>query len=331
MPKGTNFLLRYQQWIIALAVIVFLAFAILFHPQPLEYWLEFWWMVPIFFILSLIANTAGISGAALFVPFFILIFPLIAGYELSAVETVRLGLITESFGLSSSALAFFAFRQIDVKLATKIIMWVLPFVTIGALVTVFIPDSILYIVVAIMLMVAALLLIYGKEISRKRKREDARDTVSYGTDDPSAVVVERSDKEGRKYSYCITKTGNRERNFAYSLGGFFQGAAGFGIGELGVISMILTHIPVRIAIGTSHLIVAVAAITASLIHVFFVVNESGTSSIPWNILVMTVPTVVIAGQLSPYVASKIPVKYLQSFVTILFVVIAGALVLLATN
>lgn len=205
------------------------------------------------------------------------------------------------------------------------------FVTIGALVTVFIPDSILYIVVAIMLMVAALLLIYGKEISIKRKHEDARNMISYSVDDPTAVVVESSDKEGRKYSYCITKTGNRERNFAYSLGGFFQGAAGFGIGELGVISMILTHIPVRIAIGTSHLIVAVAAITASLIHVIFAVNESGAASLPWNILAMTVPTVVIAGQLSPHIASKIPAKYLQTFVTILFVVIAGALVLLATD
>lgn len=331
MSKRVNFLMRYQHLIVALAVIIFLVLALALNNQPLEYWLEFWWMVPIFFILSLVANTAGISGAALFVPFFILLFPLIAGYELSAVETVRLGLITESFGLSSSALAFLAFRQIDVKLASKIIMWVLPFVTIGALVTVFIPDSILYVVVAIMLMVAALLLIYGKEISRKREHEDARDTVSYDADDPTAIVVERSDKEGRKYSYCITKTGNRERNFAYSLGGFFQGAAGFGIGELGVISMILTHIPIRIAIGTSHLIVAVAAITASLIHVFFAVNESGAASLPWNILVMTVPAVVLAGQLSPHLTSKIPVKYLQTFITILFVAIAGALVLLATN
>ena len=54
----------------------------------------------------------------------------------------------------------------------------------------------------------------------------------------------------------------------YSIGGTFQGLAGFGVGELGIISMLGSKIPVRVAIGTNHIVVASTAILASVVHVF---------------------------------------------------------------
>jgi hypothetical protein len=105
-----------------------------------------------------------------------------------------------------------------------------------------------------------------------------------------------TDRDGKTYKYC--RTGYRKRFFGYGFGGVFQGLAGFGIGELGIVSMVITKIPVRVAIGTSHLIVALTAIVASLTHI----SQSLARNIetPWNIVFMTVPAVII-GVRSPHI------------------------------
>ncbi len=331
MFKKNSFLLRHQRLVVLLAVIIFISAIILLNDQSSSYWLEYFWLLPVAFVISLIANTAGISGAALFVPFFIIIFPLIAGWEISAIDTVRLGLVTESFGLSSSALAFIGFGLIDMRLALKTIVWALPFVIIGAVLTTFIPESVLYIMIAVLLVIAAFLMRYGKEMTHRRQIEHKKSKVSYPLENPGDIKIKRKDKDGTSYEYCITKSGSRKRLISYGIGGFFQGAAGFGIGELGVISMIMTQIPVRIAIGTSHIIVAVTAITASVIHFGLVSGSTEPTTFPWNLLVMTIPAVALAGQVAPHLTAKISPKYLQLFVTLLFLVIAGALLLLATS
>lgn len=321
--------LKYQFLFIAGAVIVFETILVLTQHQPLSFWLEYWWMFPIAFLVALTVNTAGISGAALFVPFFILIFPLLAQIHLLPLDTVRLGLITESFGLSSSALAFLAFGLVDVRIALRTILWALPFVVLGVFFTFAIPEAILYIVIAIMLISATLLLYFKEHLARKRITEHAMQHVKYMSNDPRAKHITRTSIDGKKYTYCITPEGKRKRTLGYTVGGFFQGAAGFGIGELGIIAMILTHIPVRIAIGTSHLIVASTAIIASLIHFSFAPSLPPDYLFPWNIVAMTVPAVILGGQLAPFVAAKIPSKHLEHFIGWLFVVIAIALIILA--
>ena len=77
-------------------------------------------IIPIFLF---ILNTVGISGAALFVPFFALVFPALA-FSLTPGQGVMLGLITESFGISSSTFAFMRFgaeriRAFAEELASK--------------------------------------------------------------------------------------------------------------------------------------------------------------------------------------------------------------------
>ena len=79
-------------------------------------------------------------------------------------------------------------------------------------------------------------------------------------------TVTRADRDGNGYEY--SRDGYLERFANYSIGGVFQGLARFGIGELGIISMLRTNVPVRIAIGTNHIVVASTAILASVVHVF---------------------------------------------------------------
>jgi len=100
--------------------------------------------------------------------------------------------------------------------------------------------------------------------------------------------------------------------------------AGFGIGELGIVSMLMTDIPIRVAIGTSHIIVASTATIASITHL----SQSAAHNIstPWNILFMTVPAVILGGQTAPYVAAKLRTSILEYAVSALFIIISLALI-----
>jgi len=318
-----NILLRYQYILVLFAVAV-AEFAIVFlhrgHEVP---WFAYWWMFPIAFTIALTVNTAGISGAALFVPFFILIFPFLSGIHLPAIDTVKLGLITESFGLSSSALAFFAFGLVDVRLARGSILAAIPFIILGAFAVSLVPGSILYLMVAVLLIIAALLLQFENILKRKTGEGGA----PRAQDEPP---VERTSIDGTTYRYAYTKGGSVRRFLGYAVGGGFQGATGFGIGEMGIISMMLSRIPVRIAIGTSHLVVAAGAVIASIIHFAIASHAAGAGSqFAWNIPVMTIPAVFLGGQLAPYVAAKLPIRFLERFISVLFIIIATALVVVA--
>lgn len=312
-----------------LAVVIFLSSLLLtIEYSSWSFWLEYWWMFPIALTIAITVNTLGVSGAALFVPFFILIFPFLAT-PLTASQSVQLGLITESFGLTSSALAFIVFGLVDKKLALISILGALPFVIGGALLTAFIPKTTLLLMIAVLLLMSVLLIYYKKYMERARKEELTLQKID--TKEIIGEHVDTTTQDGKNYRYCRTTVGYKKRFLGYGVGGFFQGAAGFGIGELGIISMIMSRVPVRIAIGTSTSIVASTAIFASMIHVSVSGAAGTTETLPWNLLFMSVPAVVIGGQVAPFVAARIPAKSLEKIISALFIVIAIALVIVATN
>jgi uncharacterized membrane protein YfcA len=314
----------------AVVVFVFIASIQFVQQYTLAEAFMYWWMFPIALIVALIVNTVGVSGASLFVPFFILVFPAIAGFALSPIHAVQLGLITESFGLSSSAIAFIMFGLVDTYIVFRSILVALPFVFLGVSVVAFIPDTILELMVAGLLVIAIVLLKYSKRLETKRAKECRKGTQITTTTNSSTsnTAVTKTDVQGHTYTYDRA-VGIHKRSMGYGVGGLFQGATGFGIGELGIVSMFLSRIPVRIAIGTSHLIVAVSAITAALIH-FTIAHFSTTdisSSFPWAIPMMAVPAVVIGGQIAPYVAARLSANALEKAVSSLFIIIAVALIL----
>ena len=121
-----------------------------------------------------------------------------------------------------------------------------------------------------------------------------------------------------------------------SVGGVCQGLAGFCVGELGIISMLRTEVPVRVAIGTNHIVGALTAVLASLVHVFGGQYVPGGHSIslastPWNMVVWTVPATVTGGQIAPYISSTLDTKILKQGVGVLFGVIATALFVMASG
>ncbi|WP_340098038.1 sulfite exporter TauE/SafE family protein [Salinibaculum salinum] len=350
-----NFL-RYQHVFVFLAPILFVTAVYVAAPLPADagggYWVEYWWLFPCFMLGATIVNTVGISGSALFVPFLIFLFPL-AAHPLEPETIVKVGLISESFGLSSSSLAFIQYGLVDRRLAVALVAGAVPFVIAGALLSFVIPEPLFHLLLGLALIAASYLLFkadLGHEEPGSSDADAETEVVSDGgqqrggfpdDDDklgPAGVDtdgdgnVTRVDRDGEDYRY--TRAGYLKRFANYSVGGTFQGLAGFGVGELGIISMLGSKIPVRVAIGTNHIVVAVTAVLASLVHVFGGGLVPGGHSLdlaatPWNMVVWTVPATVTGGQVAPYVSAALETETIKKFVGGLFAVISLALFLMA--
>ncbi|WP_248517141.1 sulfite exporter TauE/SafE family protein [Salinarchaeum laminariae] len=353
--------LKYQHFFVFAAPVLFVLLVVTAAPTPanagLDYWLEYWWLFFFFLLGATIVNTVGISGSAMFVPFLIFIFPLLA-HELEPETLVKIGLISESFGLSSSAVAFIQYGLVDRRLGLSLVAGSIPFVVGGAILSFYIPEPLFHGALGIALLGAAYLLFTadlahddpdggdgasegGASGQAPESAPDGGEPVAAGglpDDDgklgPAGVgideegTVTRVDREGDTYSY--TWSGYLERFANYSVGGAFQGLAGFGIGELGIISMLRTNVPVRVAIGTNHVVVASTAILASLVHVFaggFLPGAHSLSlaSTPWNMVVFTVPATTLGGQIAPYVSNALDTDTITRGVASLFSVISVAL------
>ena len=347
--------LKYQHVFVFLAPLLFIVSVYFLAPTPADtdagYWLEYWWLFIFFLIGATIVNTVGISGSALFVPFLIFIFPLLAGETLDSQTLVKIGLISESFGLSSSALAFIQYGLVDRKLALSLVLGAVPFVVAGALLSFVIPAPVFHALLGLALIAASVLLFkadLGHEEPGAASDEETEVSADGGRDlpddddklGPAGVetaedgTVTRVDRDGDDYSY--SRGGWLERFGNYSIGGVFQGLAGFGVGELGIISMLRTNVPVRVAIGTNHIVVALTAVLASLVHVFGGAVVPGAHSLDlastrWDMVVWTVPETVTGGQIAPYVSAAIDTSLIKKGVGVLFAIIAVALFLMASG
>ncbi|MFA1609704.1 sulfite exporter TauE/SafE family protein [Halobellus rubicundus] len=355
--------LRYQHVFVFLAPLVFVVGVFFAAPTPADagtdYWLQFWWLFPVFLTGATIVNTVGISGSALFVPFLIFLYPLVAA-PLEPETIVKVGLISEAFGLSSSSIAFIQYGLVDRRLALTIVGGAVPFVVGGALLSFIVPEPVFHALLGIALLTASYLL-FKTDLDHDAGESDDADAAADvdGEVDPDAAVdggqadlpndadklgpagvdtdeegnVTRVDREGDDYRY--TRGGYLRRFANYSIGGTFQGLAGFGAGELGIISMLGTKVPVRVAIGTNHIVVALTAILASLVHVFGGGLVGGHSlslaSTPWNMVVFTVPATVTGGQIAPYVSNALETSTIKGFVGVLFAIISVALFLMAAG
>jgi uncharacterized membrane protein YfcA len=348
--------LKYQHVFVFLAPLLFVVGVYTAAPTPADagtgYWFEYWWLCIAFVTGATIVNTVGISGSALFVPFLIFIFPVLAGETLTPETLVKVGLISESFGLSSSALAFIQYGLVDRRLALSLVFGSVPFVVAGALLSFVIPEPLFHALLGIALLAASYLL-FKADLGHEEPGEagdsdhdvstdggdttlpdDANKLGPAGVETADDGAVTRVDRDGNDYGY--TRGGYLERFANYSIGGVFQGLAGFGVGELGIISMLRTDVPVRVAIGTNHIVVALTAVLASLVHVFGGGLVPGAHSIdlastPWNMVVWTVPATVTGGQIAPYVSTALDTGTIKKFVGGLFAVIAAALFLMATG
>jgi hypothetical protein len=230
----------------------------------------------------------------IFVPFFSIVFHLV-GHRLEPVQAVEVGLLTEIFGFMSSTSAFWRAGLIDFRISTFALLFAVPAAIVGGVSAHVLPGHWLLVVVGVALILFAFLLI--RETTRGEMQAHAA----------LAPTTEHTDKRGLSYFY--RRQNDSWRASVAALGGVFQGLVGFSAGEMSTVEQVLRGIPVRLAAGNAHLIIAAASISAAMTHL--TVDATTGAKIPWNILAATAPAVLIGGQIASIVAGRMPQNVLR--------------------
>ncbi len=238
----------------------------------------------------------------LFVPFYTLVFPLL-GYRLEPVQAVQVGILTEIFGFLSSTSAFWRRGLIDFRVAGFALIFAVPTAILGGYLANRIPGGWLLIAVGLGLMLFSFLLL--RETVESTHADAPVDSDGGGSG--GSAVREHRDRAGRLYRYILRN--DPVRAGAATLGGLFQGLVGFSAGEMSTVEQVLRGMPVRMAAGNAHLIIAGASLSAAFTHLLVAAGEG--AEIPWNILATTVPAVLVGGQIAGFLAGRIPQQALR--------------------
>lgn len=242
---------------------------------------------PIFFIsilISVISTSSGIGSAIFFSPLFF------AVYNIRPEIAFALSLFIEIFGFGSGLISYFKDKLIDFNLAFRVLTYVIPGVLIGSYVIQFLPDESLEFAFAILIFfIGALLLFEVKNVRRKK-----------------IDCIERH-VEWKKGIITYYEPKNMSTIYSLSaLGGILVGFFSSGIGEIDeYIYLTKLKMHAALAAGTSLLVVAIAAITGSIIKIGVILNypELLRQTIP--LALFAIPGVIIGGRLGIRVSESI--------------------------
>ncbi|MFQ5605455.1 MAG: sulfite exporter TauE/SafE family protein [bacterium] len=274
--------------------------------------LEYWFMFPISIVIATIAMASGVEGATFFTPLFILTL------RLPPEIAIGTGLITEVFGFASGLFAYGRKRLIDYKLGMVLLTVTIPMALLGTWISGFVPSEILKIILGGGLLAIAISFLRAPDQKEVAGLDDAIEK-EYGGENAESCLVTRDGEEIR-YTVCNRTEG---RIFA-GIGGLFIGMISTGQGELnGYFLLQRCRLPSRVAVASSVFVVAITALVASAGHfVKFLQMGGDTLNTVLNLVIFTVPGVIIGGQLGSIVSNRISQRVLERGLAILFVLVA---------
>ena len=130
------------------------------------------------------------------------------------------------------------------------------------------------------------------------------------------------DANGNTYNYTICNK-SMGRFFA-AIGGLFVGMISVGLAELEEYHLVARcKVPTPVAVATSIFAVVITVLFASIGHVYHFVTAADSSVIHQvlNVVLFTIPGVVIGGQIGPYVQKRVNPDFMKIGISFLFVVI----------
>ena len=273
----------------------------------------YWFMFPVSILVATTAMLSGIGGAALFMPIFILLFPLLGPEYMLAtpVAAVGVALLTEFFGFSSGFIGYFRKRLIDFYLAKTFLMVSVPAAIAGALIAHHINSTIVIVGYGVLILIIAGIMFRGHEILLET--EVALEQGKNGNSEKYRRQL--TDRKGNTYEYnhcssMIVPTG---------LGGFLTGLLSVGIGETVMPQLVrFCRTPVPVAAATSILVVIITVMSASFTHIITLINAGGLQAVPWHLVAYTIPGVIIGGQIGPALQGRIASHLMERVIATLF-------------
>ncbi len=255
-----------------------------------------WFMFPVAVVIATIAMLAGIGGAVMFAPFFMLVL------RLDPLIALGAGLAIEVFGFSSGVIGYLRKKVVHFDIVKQLIIFTLPATIVGVALGRVFPALVLKILLAsLILYLAYQFLLRGKECLPK----DPRCT-------GVSVISEK---------FALTKTVKATTLF----GGLLIGMISSGLGEVNELNFLQKmKMSVPGASGTSVFLVAMSAIVGVCAHTYFLVSQDELSVFTnvISLLIFTVPGVVLGAQVGVLLSNRINRQSMGKFVGVLFVILA---------
>lgn len=273
---------------------------------------EFWYLLPISIAIATIAMSSGIGGAVFFSPLFMI------GLGLEPQIAIGTALVTELFGFSSGLYAYWKTKLIDFKLGLNLLMISVPFAILGTLYGDLVPPLILKTIFGVGIIFIGYQLFSSWRQEEKEKME-ADHKKEFEIDHESTLT----DVGGNVYHYTVCNK-NMGRMFA-GIGGAFLGMISVGLAELQEYHLVARcKVPARIAVATSIFVVVVTVLVASLGHFYEFAQEGGdVFNQVINLIVFTIPGVIIGGQIGPFLQKVIPADKMKVAISILFIIVGA--------
>ncbi|MDJ0938579.1 MAG: sulfite exporter TauE/SafE family protein [Woeseiaceae bacterium] len=284
----------------------------------------YWFMFPVAICVATSAMLSGIGGAALFTPIFILLFPLLGPeYELgSTVAAIGTALLTETFGFTSGLIGYHMKKTIDFQLARRFLVIAVPTAIVGAFSAHLIHDGVL--------IAGYALLVLGLAVVHVFFEYEGVPTHMHEEIAQKGTLRRIVDSDGREYVYRTPEFGNKGRLFT-GVGAFLTGMVSVGIGEVIVPQLTKRGVPVAVAAATSVAVVIVTAVCASFTLIGQLISEGGMDAVPWNLVIYTIPGVLIGGQIGPRLQGRISHRTMELAIASLFVLLGIAMLFVAAQ
>lgn len=298
----------------------------------------YWFMFPVSIVVATTAMMSGIGGAAIFMPIFVIAFPLLGPeYALeSAAASIGVALLIETFGFGSGFIGYLRRQLIDFKLAAGFAAVAVPTAIAGALLSHAISDAILLFAYSVLMIILTFILLRGHHSEQEQKgksnsagaaavKEPAPAEMDFIQEPPYEFAIQRIDSDGKVYHYnhCLP---DRYGIAITGFGGFLAGLLSVGIGEVAMPQLVRRcRIPLAVAAATSIAIVIITIASASFTHISALISAGGINAVPWDLVLYTVPGVIIGGQIGPRIQGRFNPRLMEKIIAVVFGLIAIAM------
>jgi uncharacterized membrane protein YfcA len=254
-----------------------------------DYWWgigQYLWLLPLGFIVGAYGTLIGAGGGFVLVPVLLLLYP-----KESPEIITSISLAVVFFNAASGSVAYARMKRIDYKSGTIFSIATIPGAILGALTTGYFARHVFDLVFGILMIVASVYLL----MSPGSESENG-----IGSPQDSHVSHSRNfvDSKGNSYRFSY----NPVLGAGLSLFvGYVSSLLGVGGGFIHVPILVrLLNFPVHVATATSHFILAIMALTGTLVHVYMGAFSQGVR----RTIILSVG-VIVGAQLGAVLSSRI--------------------------
>ncbi len=275
--------------------------------------LQYWYMLPVAIVIATISTASGVGGATLFAPLFVL------ALGIPPEVAVGAALITEVFGFSSALFAYARQYLIDYHLGRALLVATIPMALLGTWMSELIEPDILKAILGVGLFVAAASSLRAPDQERVA-RLDASILQEHGPGKGEMCLIT---SEGERI--CYTVCNRTEGRLVAAVGALFKGMIATGLGELDEHFLLeRCHVPSKVSVATGVFVVLFTTLFASGGHlVKFALTGGHELATALSLVIITIPGVILGGQLGPWVVSRLPQRALERVLHILLLLFAA--------